>query len=453
MPRKGAKTKFDEEVVNLSKLLRNEHGEGGVLVSQHEFWVDFRASPGTRKAPKKAIFTFNLPSSTPAMIMIALANIVQVATSRGLDPFRISYPWAGQRCCFLRVRAVRAQQELRRAQEAELLAIAARTYFLSSNVEEFGYYGFLELFENRSRDHLIWMGGEAAKHSPGAKEAEGSPPEDVATLLSKDRVRYDRVLERALDPTAIDEDGYSSIPELLEQASLIDPTRKPHLRLSNRALARIKLDLSDRPPPVPSWWATVPADPGRLCLPIGLFVPWSGRRLGFRRRRRRVHGGCTDSPVHASGSQGVENDVEELSHYGLTEDSEESGGEGGGVVGKSGKCKSGGHLLGGDSGGSGKSGRNKSSGGTVGADKPSDGGKAGGGDSDGDKSASPSTEPPASIALEDKPPAPKGGVNLTGTNWASKSGSAEKLRIATTSGRTGSRPYSGKKGESPSASS
>ncbi|KAE9009301.1 hypothetical protein PR002_g15651 [Phytophthora rubi] len=43
MPRKGAKTKFDEEVVNLSKLLRNEHGEGGVLVSQHEFWVDFRA--------------------------------------------------------------------------------------------------------------------------------------------------------------------------------------------------------------------------------------------------------------------------------------------------------------------------------------------------------------------------------------------------------------------------
>ncbi|KAE8887663.1 hypothetical protein PF010_g8297 [Phytophthora fragariae] len=97
------------------------------------------------------------------------------------------------------------------------------------------------------------MGGEAAKHSPGAKEAEGSTPEDVATLLSKDRDCYDRVLERALDPTAIDEDGYSSIPELLEQASLIDPTRKPHLRLSNRALARIKLDLADRPPPVPSW--------------------------------------------------------------------------------------------------------------------------------------------------------------------------------------------------------
>ncbi|KAE9087977.1 hypothetical protein PF007_g20161 [Phytophthora fragariae] len=62
------------------------------------------------------------------------------------------------------------------------------------------------------------------------------------------------------------------------------------------------------------------------------------------------------------------------------------------------------------------------SGGTVGADKPSDGGKTGDGDLSGDKSASPSAEAPVSSALEDKPPAPKGGVNLAGTSWASKSG-------------------------------
>lgn len=37
------KTKFNEEVEHLIKLLRNEHGENGVLVSQHEFCVDFRA--------------------------------------------------------------------------------------------------------------------------------------------------------------------------------------------------------------------------------------------------------------------------------------------------------------------------------------------------------------------------------------------------------------------------
>ncbi|KAE8901989.1 hypothetical protein PF010_g21576 [Phytophthora fragariae] len=46
----------------------------------------------------------------------------------------------------------------------------------------------------------MWMGGKAAKHCPGAKEAEGLPPEDLATLLSKDQVRYVRVLESASDP-------------------------------------------------------------------------------------------------------------------------------------------------------------------------------------------------------------------------------------------------------------
>ncbi|KAE9020373.1 hypothetical protein PR003_g12993 [Phytophthora rubi] len=37
MSRKSVKSKFDEEVENPTKTLRNEHGEDGVLVSQHEF--------------------------------------------------------------------------------------------------------------------------------------------------------------------------------------------------------------------------------------------------------------------------------------------------------------------------------------------------------------------------------------------------------------------------------
>ncbi|KAE9032780.1 hypothetical protein PR002_g9019 [Phytophthora rubi] len=42
MPKKG-KTKFDEEVAQLANLLRNEHGEDGILVSQCEFWTALRA--------------------------------------------------------------------------------------------------------------------------------------------------------------------------------------------------------------------------------------------------------------------------------------------------------------------------------------------------------------------------------------------------------------------------
>ncbi|KAE9013977.1 hypothetical protein PF011_g8247 [Phytophthora fragariae] len=46
-----------------------------------------------RKAPKKVIYSFNLPGSTPAQVKLDLAAIVQVATSRGLAPFRIAYAW------------------------------------------------------------------------------------------------------------------------------------------------------------------------------------------------------------------------------------------------------------------------------------------------------------------------------------------------------------------------
>ncbi|KAE9048415.1 hypothetical protein PR003_g6621 [Phytophthora rubi] len=538
------------EVENLSKLLRNEHGEDGVLVSQHEFWVDFRArvaqsgsstglealydlamamfngddaavltgavvllpAPDTmaagtapyhplfspeaasphasskrpaprgsgkakappakkqRKAPKKAIFTFNLPSSTPAMIKIALANIVQVATSRGLAPFRIAYPWAGQRCWYdpkkypelhlqhnrswMRHRAVfftcalyapSKNSDERRKQK--LLAIAARTCFLSSNVEEFGYYGFLKMVEGGSHDNMMWMGGKAAKHSPGAKEAEGPPPEDLATLLSKDRARYDRVLERALDPTSVDEDGYSSIPELLEQSSLIDPTHPLHLRLSNRALARIKQDLADRPPPVPTWvsnrsrgpWKALLAD--RTLRPVECEVVrllLSKKKVAIYNEKKFARSDQADDdsdfedddgeytatgptpPVQASVSQGGGSDDDELSHSGLAEDSEELGGEGGDVAGKSGQGKSGGRSPG-DGGGSVKPRSSKSSGGSASVDKPKDSGKAGDGSSSGDTTASPSADPP-SDALEDKPPAPTGGVNLAGTKWTSKSG-------------------------------
>ncbi|KAE8998922.1 hypothetical protein PR003_g6927 [Phytophthora rubi] len=550
MPRK-AKSKFDEQVEDLSKLLRNEHGEDGVLVSQHEFWVDFRAriaqngsstglealddlamaifngddaavlagavvllpAPDTmaagtapyhplfspeaasphasskrpaprgsgkakappakkqRKAPKKAIYSFNLPSSTPAMIKIALANIVQVATSRGLAPFRIAYPWAGQRCWYdpkkypeLHLQHYRSWMRHRalffacalyapsknsdERRKLKLLAIAARTCFLSSNVEEFGYYGSLKMFEDGSHDNLMWMDGKAAKHSPGAKEAGGSPPEDLATLLSKDRVRYERVLEWALDPTAIDEDGYSSVPELLEQSSLIDPTRPLHLRLSNRALARIKQNLADRPPPVPTWvgnrtrgpWKALLAD--RTLRPVECEVArllHSKKKVAIYNEKKfeRSEQADDDSdfedddgeytatgptpPVQASVPQEVGGDVEEQSHSGLTEDSEESDGEGGDVAGKPDQGGSGGRSPG-DGGGSAKPRPIKSSGGTVGAGKSKAGGKAGDGDSSGSTTASPPAEPPASDALEDKPPAPTGGVNLAGTKWASKSG-------------------------------
>ncbi|KAE8965288.1 hypothetical protein PR002_g28719 [Phytophthora rubi] len=142
----------------------------------------------------------------------------------------------------------------------KLNAIVTRFQFLSRNVELFGYYGFLRLIEKGAHDNLMWLGGKAAKHSASAKAAKADhddedvpAQEDLATVLRTNPSRYKVIIGRILDPSRVDEDGYASIPELLEQTHALDPTRPEHLRLSNRALARVVLDVQTSDPPYPNW--------------------------------------------------------------------------------------------------------------------------------------------------------------------------------------------------------
>ncbi|GMF41060.1 unnamed protein product [Phytophthora fragariaefolia] len=51
----------------------------------------------------------------------------------------------------------------------------------------------------------------------------------------------------------VDEDGYASIPELLVETHALDPVRPEHLRLTNRALARVVPDVQNSDPPYSSW--------------------------------------------------------------------------------------------------------------------------------------------------------------------------------------------------------
>ncbi|GMG14843.1 unnamed protein product [Phytophthora fragariaefolia] len=95
---------------------------------------------------------------------------------------------------------------------------------------------------------------KAAKHAANIPDSNGPPPEDLSVLLAKERARYDRGLARAQVckafiakinyPLQIDEDGYASIFELLEPALLLDLSRNQPNRLSDRALARTKLDVA-----------------------------------------------------------------------------------------------------------------------------------------------------------------------------------------------------------------
>ncbi|KAI9996718.1 hypothetical protein PInf_014461 [Phytophthora infestans] len=202
-------------------------------------------------------YSLELPHDVPAAIRRDVDCLIKEAAGRGKTPFRQAYPWSGQRAWYdpqehpllhllhwrfwMKHRATfficalyapTGNSDARRKKKS--VAVQARLRFISANIEVFGYYSFLAQLEDKAHDTLMWYGGKAAAHS-------------------KDRALYDRTIARALDPFSIDEDGYSSVPELLEQTQALDNTRKPHLRLSDVALGRIAMDVASRSPPNPAW--------------------------------------------------------------------------------------------------------------------------------------------------------------------------------------------------------
>ncbi|KAE8997866.1 hypothetical protein PR003_g19650 [Phytophthora rubi] len=225
---------------------------------------------------------FQLPSNAPKKIKEDLARLEEVAAEQDTSPERLAYRWRDQRAwcdprehpdlhlqhwrffmrhrpTFLVLALYAPTDDAAGRRKLKSLACQKRLLFISYNIEEFGFFGFMELFQNGAHDHLIWLGGKVAKHSTGAKKAKSredavDPPQDeLAQLLRHDPSHYERVIERVLDHTRVDDEGYTSIRELLEQSNALDPSRPAHLQLSTNALARIVLDVSTMDPPNPSW--------------------------------------------------------------------------------------------------------------------------------------------------------------------------------------------------------
>ncbi|KAF1787343.1 hypothetical protein GQ600_9036 [Phytophthora cactorum] len=107
-------------------------------------------------------------------------------------------------------------------------ALQARLQLLSAFVGEIGYYGLLTAFEDTVHDNLMWFGGRAANVTG-------------------------KVIANARDSFEVDSHGYRSIPEMLELSQALDPTRPNNLRLSDKALARIALDVATGSPPKENW--------------------------------------------------------------------------------------------------------------------------------------------------------------------------------------------------------
>ncbi|GMF32084.1 unnamed protein product [Phytophthora fragariaefolia] len=215
------------------------------------------ASPATKKQRqlrRAPTILQNLSAHVSAKLRADLEQLEQASAEQGTVVVRLAYRWRGQRAwydpeahrdlylahyrlvmqfrsvfldCALYAPTTKANE--RRKQK--LNAIVARFQFLGRNVELFG--------------------AKAAK----ADHDEDDVPaqEDLATVLRTNPSRYRVIIGRILASSRVDEDGYASIPELLEQTRALDPTRPEHLRLSNRALARAVFDVQGSDPPYPNW--------------------------------------------------------------------------------------------------------------------------------------------------------------------------------------------------------
>ncbi|GMF21856.1 unnamed protein product [Phytophthora fragariaefolia] len=225
----------------------------------------------------------NLPAHVSAKLRADLEQLEQEAAEQGTVVVRLAYRWSGQRAWYdpeahrdLYLAHYRLVMQFRSVfldcalyaptpkanarRKPKLNAIVARFQFLSRNVKLFGYYRFLRLTEKGAHDNLMWLGSKAAKPTASAKAAKADhdeddvpAQEDLATVLRTNPSRYRVIIGHILDSSRVDEEGYASIPELLEQTHALDPTRPEHLRLSNRALARVVLDVQGSDPPYPNW--------------------------------------------------------------------------------------------------------------------------------------------------------------------------------------------------------
>ncbi|KAF4147880.1 hypothetical protein GN958_ATG02946 [Phytophthora infestans] len=201
----------------------------------------------SKKAKSKPRFSFDLPTDEDATIERDLERLVKILKEQGKTPPRMAFPWKGCRLLLLELYPPTDNAAARRKLKAS--ALQARLQLLSAFFEEMGYYGILTAFEDTVHDNLMWFGGRAAKHASGANDDFKSPTqEDLGVLLKRHRRRYDQVIANTLDPFEVDSSGYRSIPELLETSQAIDPKRSKNLRLLDKALARIALNVSGSTP-------------------------------------------------------------------------------------------------------------------------------------------------------------------------------------------------------------
>lgn len=210
---------------------------------------------------------FSLASSTPSRVRKDLYDVFNKAVAAQKEPYMLAYPWVGVRLWYNPARypdvylahwrfwnvcrpvmwqcamhppfpSGAAQARFRKK---KMRACQKRLGFMSICIETWGFVAFLELL-HVGCTQLLWLGGRPGRRSPKAPKSGGELDQDLGTLYFTDRPRYKRRVAAALDPANVDQEGYASVAEFLEQTTALNADVDSDGRLSDGALARVRAD-------------------------------------------------------------------------------------------------------------------------------------------------------------------------------------------------------------------
>ncbi|KAG2888926.1 hypothetical protein PC117_g24799 [Phytophthora cactorum] len=166
-----------------------------------------KAPPAKQERPAKqkakAHFSFDLPTGVDAALVRGLERIIKISEGYSKTPPRMEDPLS-LLLLFLLLSLYPTTDNAADRRKLNANALQSRLQLLSAFIEDMGYYGLLTAFEDTVHDNLMCH-------------------------------------------------GYGSIPEKLELSQAFDPTRPKNLRLSDKALAPIALDVATGSPPKESW--------------------------------------------------------------------------------------------------------------------------------------------------------------------------------------------------------
>jgi hypothetical protein len=230
-------------------------------------------------------------SKVPADVRHAIEVVLLKAQDLGKSPCLLAFPWTGRSRWYdpaehpdvLRAHW-RFWMKHRRAfwdwafhaplkpgrlalanrRKLKLRAVQARLVFLSFCIETWGFYDFMERLDEHPQ--LFWFGGPPGRTSNTTAPPNTAFAEDLDWLAVHDPARYAATLENALDPGSIDAFGYPHMRSLLGTTDAILPQAPQKLRLTDRALARMRFDLTSSRKAKDTWAGPTTEDPWRTLV-------------------------------------------------------------------------------------------------------------------------------------------------------------------------------------------